>query len=206
MSKIIYKPIPGYEGLYSVSNKGDVFSHRRNKKLSPKRSARGYLRVTLCKGSRNHKTFGIHRLVALAFIPNLYNKPTVNHINEVKSDNRVDNLEWATTAEQNIYGTRISRAIAHTDWNERSKKMDYNAIAEKHNYSKQEMCNRKRTRVMVNGVIIGEFRSQAEASAFTGVSMSKVSECVLGTKAACKGYSFESVEETGEPGDIQRYL
>ena len=195
MSEIIYKPIPGYEGLYSVSNKGDVFSHKRNQKLSPKTSSKGYLRVTLCKGIENHKTFGIHRLVALAFIPNPDNKPTVNHLNEIKSDNRAENLEWATAAEQNIYGTRIDRAVAHTDWGKRNEKLDYNEIAKKHDYSQEKMCNRKRTRVLKDGKVIGEFRSQREASDFIGVSKSKVSQCVAGIKKSCKGYSFELIEE-----------
>ena len=193
ISKTIYKPIPGYEGLYSVSNKGDVFSHRANKLLAPKQSNVGYLRVTLCRGINDHKTYGIHRLVAMAFIPNPNGKPTVNHINEIKGDNRVENLEWATTAEQNTHGTRIARAMAHTDWSKRNEKTDYAAVAEKHDYSKQSMCNRKLTRVLKDGVIVGEFRSQREASAFSGVSRSKVSQCVSGIRKTCKGYSFEQI-------------
>lgn len=193
ISKTIYKPIPGYEGLYSVSNKGDVFSHRVNRILAPKRTNVGYLRVTLCKGIKNHKTFGIHRLVAMAFIPNPDNKPTVNHINEIKDDNRVENLEWATTAEQNTHGTRIARAMAHTDWSKRNEKTDYATVAEKHDYSKQSMCNRKLTRVLKDGVVVGEFRSQREASVFSGVSRSKVSQCVSGIRKTCKGYSFEQI-------------
>lgn len=193
ISKTIYKPIPGYEGLYSVSNKGDVFSHRSNKLLTPKRSKVGYLRVTLCRGINDHKTYGIHRLVAMAFIPNPDSKPTVNHINEVKNDNRVENLEWATNAEQNAHGTRTARAVAHTDWEKRSEKIDYAAVAEKHDYSKQAMCNRKMTRVLKDGVVVGEFRSQIEASAFSGVSRSKISQCVSGIRKQCKGYLFEEI-------------
>lgn len=195
MSKIIYRPVAGYEGLYSVSNHGDVFSHRARRNLTPKKSWAGYLRITLCNGSNNHKTIGIHRLVAEAFIPNPENKPTVNHVNEIKNDNRVENLEWATFAEQNAHGTRTKRAIAHTDWKKRNKKMDYVTIAKKHDYSKQSMCNRKMVRVLKNGSVIGEFISQKEASAFSGVSVSKVSQCVSGIKQSCKGYSFERIEK-----------
>lgn len=222
MSETIFKPIPGYEGLYSVNGKGEVFSHRANKLLTPKHSSVGYLRVTLCKGKGNHKTYGIHRLVAMAFIPNPHNKPTVNHINEIKTDNRVENLEWATIAEQNAHGTRTTRAMAHTDWEKRNAKTDYKAVAEKHDYQAQHMCGRKCVKAMRNGEVVGFFRSQREAADACGVHMSKVSACVNGERKHTKGYSFQRIEieefpiavckyhfgdeDAGIEGDIRKYL
>ena len=178
----------------SVFEDGSIWMHGKGtKRKFGHTTYKGY-KATIIRDQhgRNHTVF-IHRLVAMAFIPNPDNKPTVNHINEIKDDNRVENLEWATTAEQNTHGTRIARAMAHTDWNKRNEKTDYAAVAEKHDYSKQSMCNRKLTRVLKDGVVVGEFRSQREASVFSGVSRSKVSQCVSGIRQTCKGYSFEQI-------------
>lgn len=203
MSETIFRPVPGYERLYSVSNKGDVLSHRTGKLLAPKKNNSGYLRVTLCRGKDNHRTFGIHRLVAKAFIPNPTNKPTVNHINEVKTDNRVENLEWATNAEQNAHGTRTARAIAHTDWGKRTTKIDYDAVAKRHDYQAQHMCGRKCVEVSKDGELIGVYRSQREAAEACGVHTSKVSACVNGNRKQTKGYTFRRIETEG---DIRSFI
>ena len=129
---IEWRPIKGYENEYLVSEAGDVWSLRSRRKLSLKRERTGYLRVNLSVDGVS-KAFLVHRLVAVAFIPNPSNKPTVNHINENKGDNRAENLEWATMKEQNIHGTRTQRAMANTDWAARTAKMDYKEIAKKHN-------------------------------------------------------------------------
>lgn len=187
-------PIKEFSSKYSVSNLGRIYSKRSKKCITPKISRVGYHRVTL-SANGFQRTISIHRLVALAFIPNPENKPTVNHINECKSDNRSENLEWATNAEQNSHGTRTQRAIAHTDWEARTAKIDYTIVASKHDYSRQDMCNRKRTMVIKDGVVIGEFNTQKEAGEAFGVSRSKVSQCVSGIKKSCKGYAFEKIEE-----------
>jgi len=91
MEQEIWKPINGFEGLYEISSYGNV--RRNGKILSPFKTKKGYLRVMLSNKSTKNKYF-IHRLVAIAFIPNPNLLNTVNHINFVKSDNFYKNLEW----------------------------------------------------------------------------------------------------------------
>jgi hypothetical protein len=93
----VWKPVVGYEGLYEVSQNGDIRNSRKNKILKPILTPRGYYRISLYKGGG--KIFFVHRLVAMAFIDNTLNKKEVNHINGNKIDNNVNNLEWCTRKE-----------------------------------------------------------------------------------------------------------
>jgi len=94
----IWKDIQGYAGIYQVSNIGNVKNTTDIKMLKPQKATNGYRHVYLSAFGKAIKFF-IHRLVASAFIPNPENKKTVNHINGIKHDNRVENLEWNTHSE-----------------------------------------------------------------------------------------------------------
>lgn len=111
--KEIWKDIEEYEGLYQVSNLGRVKRLKgkyvsAERMVNPSRHTDGYLQFNLCKNGKrkNHK---IHRLVAQAFIPNPENKPEVNHIDEDKTNNNINNLEWSTRKENVNHGTRNER-------------------------------------------------------------------------------------------------
>lgn len=103
-----WRDIVGYEGLYKVSNIGNVASlnYRRTgrSKLLKSVSCKGYRRVVVSKNGEK-RNITVHRAVAMAFIVNVENKPQINHINEIKYDNRVENLEWVTAKENLNHGT-----------------------------------------------------------------------------------------------------
>ena len=114
-----WKSIPGYEGLYEVSNLGrvkrikryDRFNHKIvSKLLKPSYNTNGYYIVQLSNnGFKKSKL--VHRLVAQLFIPNPDNLPQVNHKDEDKTNNIVDNLEWCDSKYNNNYGTLQQRRI-----------------------------------------------------------------------------------------------
>lgn len=93
-----WKDIEGYEGLYQVSNVGQVKSLKRNKILKPGKTKKDYLQVGLYKDGKR-KNFLIHRLVAEAFLQNEEELPQVDHISGDKTDNRVANLQWISQVE-----------------------------------------------------------------------------------------------------------
>lgn len=177
-----WKNVIGYEGLYEVSNTGQVRSLDRyvkysngrihlhkGKVLSPVKDKYGYLAVCLCCNEKQ-KRIKIHRLVAQAFLPNPDNLPQVNHKDEDKLNNSVDNLEWCTAKYNNNYGhrtenivsTRVKNGYADPDFigfglNEKDYMKEYNRIYYERNrdkfkeYSKiyyqehkKELCEKSR--------------------------------------------------------------
>ena len=110
--KETWKIISGFNDMYKVNGVGDVVSMRggKERELTKQLDRYGYHYVTLFNDGKPTKK-KIHRLVAYSFIPNPESKPTVNHLNEVKTDNRVENLSWATVEEQNRYSLGISIMI-----------------------------------------------------------------------------------------------
>ena len=112
--KEIWRPvsIPEFSKIYQVSNQGNVRSKKRYGSkgclLKPRLTPKGYLIVTLYNKGYE-KTFKVHRLVALAFIPNPDNLPQINHKDENKENNCVKNLEWCTALYNDTYGTRLTK-------------------------------------------------------------------------------------------------
>ena len=104
------RDIPGYEGLYAVTSCGKVWSYRKKKFLKPCQVGRGYLQVSLSVNGVV-KQFTVHRLVAEAYIPNPDNLSEINHKDENKTNNCINNLEWCNRRYNLIYGDRIEKAI-----------------------------------------------------------------------------------------------
>lgn len=107
----IWKDIAGFEGLYRISSRGNVKSvNYKNTKteriLTPKKNNAGYLWVELRKNGKASCML-IHRLVAMAYIPNKYNLPQVNHRDENPRNNCVENLEWCTPSQNVQYSINL---------------------------------------------------------------------------------------------------
>ena len=151
----VWKPIVNYEGLYEVSNLGNVRGVDRldpigrisRGKIFSTKATKNYITVRLSKCG-NIKTFRIHRLVAEAFIPNPDGKPCVNHIDGNKQNNHVSNLEWCSYSEnmKHAYKNGLcepQRKLTDEDIQEiisQKGKVSCKALSKKYNVSFQLIC------------------------------------------------------------------
>lgn len=179
MCKVIeYKLIEGFDD-YAVSTDGKVWTLDYNhtgkmKELKPNPIKGGYLQVCLYNGDTRVMKL-VHRLVSEAFIANPENKPEVNHKDEVKTNNCVDNLEWCTGEYNRNYGTRNERAA-------------------------KTLTNRKdRSTPVVCLETAVVYPSTCEASRQTGVNQRHISECCNGKLKTAGGFHWGRFVEGNNP-------
>ena len=195
----IWVDIKDYEGLYQVSNLGRVKALEKViirkkcgirrypeiiRKLVPDKD--GYLSVLLCANNKV-KTFKVHRLVATAFISNPENKPTINHKNGIKTDNRVENLEWATNKEQIVHARRAG--LMNTNqygknnpmWNRKGKDSPF----AKPIYQIDIVTNK----------IIKEFPSLTDAAISLNKHSGHISQVCQGKRNSAYGYKWKYKKE-----------
>lgn len=180
----IYKPIKGYEGLYEISNMGNVRSIRNNKVLKPNTDKYGYFYV-IFSVNQKRKTLKVHRLVAETFIENPENKPTVDHKNTDKKDNHVENLKWATNLEQS------RNPITYRKLHERGLEKIPMLIAAsiKRNYG------RKQVRIRYQNGTVVVTKSLKDAALKVKRSQSRVSQILNGKRKQNKEFVLEWIEQ-----------
>lgn len=178
----VWKDIKGYEGIYMVSNKGRIKSLERKietrnrwgkmerrfpgKIIKPSICKRtGYYNVVL-NNSDGGKTFKVHRLVAIAFVENKNNLPQVNHKDENKINNCVENLEWCTAKYNSNYGTKTKRAAK---------------------------AQSKKVAKMKNGGIIEIYDSLHDVTRKTGISFKNVCSVCNGLRKTAGGYEWKYI-------------
>ena len=171
-SKGYFKWVVGYEGFYYATRCGNIVRSNTGKVIK-KTITKGYERITLSMNNIQ-KTFTVHRLIAKAFLLN--QKETVNHINGVKNDNRVDNLEWATWSENNKHA-----------WDTKLDRVTDRSI-------KTSRALGKRRAKPIYGINIEtgrrlDFESQAKAASYISGTQSVISKCCL-TGSASYGYKW----------------
>lgn len=153
----IWCSVKGYEGLYEVSTWGRIRSIGTQKHsgriMKLKQTRFGYIEVSLFK-DKKYKTFKVHRLVAIAFIPNPLNLPFINHRDEDKANNRVENLEWCTSKYNANFGTRNQRVV--------------------------KKISKPVAQYTLDGILVAVYPSAREAAKQTGLLQGHITECCQG--------------------------
>lgn len=166
-----WKPLKRYDGLYLISDEGQVFSVRSNRLLKPQISTAGYYRIELnCNGIKQKEL--VHRLVAECFIPNPNSYPIVNHKDENPLNNHVDNLEWCTHQYNLTYGTCVQRRLAHTEYRSGADNVKSKTV---YQYD-------------LEGNFIAEYGGAREAARITGLSGHSISKAATGKLRQYAGY------------------
>jgi len=164
-----WRDIPGYEGKYQVSNNGNVRSlyHRskqRIKLLKTTAHHKGYKVISLCPiNGCPRKWYQVHRLVAMAFIPNQNNKPEINHKDGNKHNNSVSNLEWVTYSENTVHG-----------W--------ANGLMKSH--------GKKVAQFTLDNSFLRTIESAAKADRLLHLSPGSISDCCSGKQKTAGGYKW----------------
>lgn len=167
-----WRDIQGYEGIYQVSNSGKVKSLNfgktgESKERKPSHDADGYLVITLHKNGVR-KMYKVHRLVAFAFLEKPKDCDQINHIDEDKENNCVNNLEWCTVEYNLRYGTRGKKV------GEKLKTALAIPVLQ-----------------MKDGIVINQFISMIEASRQTGICQGSISNCCKGKSKNAGGYQWK---------------
>jgi hypothetical protein len=196
----IWLPITGYDD-YEISNKGRVKSLSREKRnrqgkwirkeviLKPGMNRLGYFMVSLYK-DKKAKSKKLHRLIAEAFIPNPNNLPCVNHIDENKENNDIDNLEWCTYSYNLMYSGNCSKGGMANANNSKNVERFTKWNKENKGWLIGSNASKKPVLQILNGVIIMEYSSAKDANTITGINASHIGECCKGKAITAGGYNW----------------
>lgn len=177
---------------YEIFEDGRVFSHKSNKFLKIIRHKNGYCFVELFN-EHGSKMKSVHRIVATAFIDNPENLPFINHKDECRWNNNVENLEWCTAKYNSNYGTCIQRRVANTDYTKPFYRENAIKNGRKH--------SRPVVQLSLDGVLLHEYESGAEASRQTGIIHSHILECCAGKRyKTVGGYVWKYREKYKQEG------